>query len=133
VQIEGVSVASIIEFDLSGDHSAAKAVVQAAAVSQGFAAEPTGDWSFFLTRGSSKKTMLLGAMAGKDFFLKFGLDFSVTDGHLVARLSRDVASSAIRGGVLGASKASDSFQQVADAVGAAVTQAGIFLANRTVS
>jgi hypothetical protein len=35
--------------------------------------------------------------------------------------------------VIGASKAATAFQDVADAVGAAVTQAGIFLADRTVS
>ncbi|MEP6842022.1 MAG: hypothetical protein ABJA11_00790 [Pseudolysinimonas sp.] len=126
-------MASIIEFDVSGDQTAAKAVVQAAALAQGFTAEPTGDWSYFLTRGKSTKTFLLGAMAGKDFYLKFGLDFSVADGHLVVRLSRDVASSAIRGGVIGATKASGVFQQLADAVGAAVTQAGTFMATRTVS
>ena len=126
-------MASVIEFDVSGDQNAAKGVVQAAAAAQGFAVEPTGDWSAFLTRGSSTKSLLLGALAGKDFYLKFGLDFSVADGHLVARLSRDVASSALRGGVIGASKASTAFQDLADAVGGAVTQAGIFLANRTVS
>lgn len=126
-------MASVIEFDLSGDQTAAKAVVQQAVATQGFALEPTSDWSFVLTRGSSTKSLLLGAMAGKDFYLKFGLDFSVADSHLVARLSRDVASSALRGGVLGASRASDAFQQLADTVGAASTEAGIFLANRTIS
>ena len=126
-------MASVIEFDLSGDNAAAKQVVETAAAAQGFAVEATGDWSAFLIRGSSTKSLLLGAMAGKDFYLKFGLDFSVNDGHLVARLSRDVASSALRGGVIGASKASSAFQELADAVGAATTQAGIFLANRTVS
>jgi len=126
-------MASVIEFDLSGDQAAAKGIVQAATAAEGFAFEPTGDWSGILTRGNSTKSLLLGAMAGKDFFLKFGLDFSVADGHLVARLSRDVASTAIRGGVLGASRASDAFQKLAGAVGTAATQAGIFLANRTVS
>lgn len=126
-------MASVIEFDVSGDQAAAKAVVHTAVAGQGFALEPTGDWSATLTRGSSTKSLLLGALAGKDFYLKFGLDFSEADGHLVARLSRDVASSAIRGGVIGASRASDAFQQLADAVGSALTQAGIFLANRTVS
>ena len=126
-------MASIIEFDLSGDQTAAKGIVQAAAAAQGFAVEPAGEWTSFLIRGSSTKSLLLGALAGKDFYLKFGLDFSAVDGHLVARLSRDVASSALRGGMLGVSRASESFQQLADGVGAAATQAGIFLANRTVA
>ncbi len=126
-------MASVIEFDLSGDQTAAKGLVQTAVVSQGFAVEPTGEWSALLTRGSSTKSLLLGALAGKDFYLKFGVDFSMADGHLVARLSRDVASAALRGGMVGASRASAEFQKLADAVGAAVTQAGIFLASRTVS
>ena len=126
-------MASIIEFDLSGDQTAAKGIVQTAVAAQGFAVEPADEWKSFLTRGNSTKSLLLGALAGKDFYLKFGLDFSAADGHLVARLSRDVASSALRGGVLGASRASEAFQQLADGVGAAATQAGIFLANRTVA
>jgi len=126
-------MASVIEFDLSGDQVAAKGVVQNAVTGQGFALEPTGDWSAMLTRGSSTKSLLLGAMAGKDFSLKFGLAFSAKGGKLVARLSRDVASSAFRGGVIGASRASDAFQKLADAIGAATTQAGIFVANRTLS
>ena len=126
-------MASQIEFTLSGDQTAARDIVLAATAAQGFAAQATNEWSYLLTRGSNGKTLLLGAMAGKDFYLKFGVDFSVAVDGFVARLSRDVAGSALRGGVIGASKASDAFQQVADAVGAAATQAGIYVANRTVS
>jgi hypothetical protein len=126
-------MASVIEFDLSGDQLAARQTVEAAAVAEGFAFEPSGEWSGFVTRGSSIKSLLLGAMAGKDFYLKFGLDFSAKEGQTVARLSRDVASSAFRGGVIGASRASDAFQKLADAIGAATTQAGIFVANRTLA
>lgn len=126
-------MASTIEFILSGEQAAARDVVLAATASQGFAPQAQNEWSYLLTRGSSTKSMLLGAMAGKDFYLKFGLDFSAADTGFVARLARDVASSALRGGVIGASKASDAFQQLADAVGAAATQAGIFVSNRTVA
>ena len=126
-------MASVIEFTLSGDQAAARDVVLAATAAQGFAAQATNEWSYLLTRGSSTKSLLLGAMAGKGFYLKFGVDFSVAADGFVARLSRDVASAALRGGVIGASKASDSFQQLADAVGAAVTKAGMYVADRKVS
>jgi hypothetical protein len=126
-------MASQIEFTLSGDQTAARDVVLAATAAQGFAGQANSEWSYLLTRGNSTKSMLLGAMAGKDFYLKFGVDFSVAGDAFVARLSRDVAASAVRGGLIGASKASDAFQQLADAVGAAVTQAGIYVASRTVS
>ena len=126
-------MASVIEFTLSGDQAAARDIVLAATAAQGFAAEATNEWSYLLTRGSNGKSLLLGALAGKDFYLKFGVDFSVAGDGFVARLSRDVAGSALRGGVLGASRASEAFQQLADAVGAAATQAGIYVANRTVA
>ena len=126
-------MASQIEFTLSGDQTAARDIVLAATAAQGFAPQATNEWSYLLTRGSNGKSLLLGALAGKDFYLKFGVDFSVAGDGFVARLSRDVAGSALRGGVIGASKASDAFQQLADAVGAAATQAGIYVANRTVS
>ncbi|HEY4225153.1 MAG TPA: hypothetical protein VGM70_05020 [Pseudolysinimonas sp.] len=126
-------MASVIEFTLNGDQAAARDTVMSATASQGFAAQSTNEWSYLLTRGNNTKTLLLGAMAGKDFYLKFGVDFSVAGDGFIARLSRDVAGSALRGGVIGASKASDVFQQLADAVGAAATQAGIYVANRTVS
>jgi hypothetical protein len=126
-------MASQIEFTLSGDQAAARDIVLAATVTQGFAPQATNEWSYLLTRGNNGKSLLLGALAGKDFYLKFGVDFSVAGDAFVARLSRDVAGSALRGGVLGASKASDAFQQLADAVGAAATQAGVYVANRTVA
>ena len=126
-------MASVMEFTLTGDHAATRGVVLAATAAQGFAAQASNEWSYLLTRGSSTKSLLLGALAGKDFYLKFGVDFSVADGHLVARLSRDVASAALRGGMVGASRASGEFQKLGDGVGAAVTQAGIYLASRTVS
>jgi hypothetical protein len=127
-------MASQIEFTLSGDHVAARDIVLVATTAAGFTAAAGGDWSYQLTRGSSTKSLWLGAMAGKDFYLKFALDFSVDSaGGFVARLSRDVASSAVRGGVIGASKASDAFQSLADAVGSATTQAGVFASTRTVA
>jgi hypothetical protein len=127
-------VASMIEFVLSGDHEAAKKVALDAVASQGFTATATDAWNFVLERGSNGLTIAFGALAGSRFYLKFQLGFSVdTDGNLVARLSRDSAGSALRGGVIGASKGAEVFQQVADAIGAATTQAGIFAANRTVA
>jgi hypothetical protein len=126
-------VASMIEFALTGDQEAAKKVVLDAVAQQGFTATARDAWNFDLERGSNGLSIAFGALAGKNFYLKFQLAFSVdAEGKLVARVSRDVAGSALRGGAIGASKASNTFQDVANAIGAAATQAGIFAGNRTV-
>jgi hypothetical protein len=127
-------MASQIEFTLSGEQSAARDVVVSAAESAGYTATAADAWSYQLTRGNKTKSFWLGAMAGKDFHLVFSLDFSAdAAGALVARLSRDSVSSALRGGVIGASRAADEFQKLADAVGTATTHAGVFAATRTVA
>jgi hypothetical protein len=126
-------VASMIEFVLTGDQEAAKKVVLDAIAQQGFAATAVDGWNFDLTRGSNGLTIAFGALAGKNFYMKFHVGFSAdAAGAFVARLSRDATGSALRGGVIGADKANTTFQQVADAVGAATTQAGIFASNRTI-
>jgi hypothetical protein len=121
----------MIEFVLTGDQEAAKQVVLGATVQQGFAATPRDAWNFDLERGSNGLSIAFGALAGKSFYLKFQLGFSVdAEGRLVARLSRDAAGSVLRGGALGASKATTTFDEVANAIGAATTQAGVFAGNR---
>lgn len=41
-------MAFVIKFDLSGDQAAAKGIVQGATATEGFAVEPTSNWSAFL-------------------------------------------------------------------------------------
>jgi hypothetical protein len=126
-------MASMIEFVLSGDQEAAKKVVLDATVAQGFRPLSHDAWNFDIERGSNGLSIAFGALAGKSFYMKFQVGFSVdAEGRIVARLSRDATGSALRGGVLGANRASNTFQEVADAIGAATTQAGIFAGNRTV-
>lgn len=126
-------MASMIEFVLTGDQEAAKKVVLDATAQQGFAATARDAWNFDVERGSNGLSIAFGALAGKKFYMKFQLGFSVDgEGKLVARLSRDTAGSALRGGAIGASRAANTFQEVADAIGAATTQAGIFGGNHTV-
>jgi len=123
----------MIEFVLTGDQEAAKKVVLDATVQQSFTPTARDAWNFDLERGSNGLTIAFGALAGKSFYMKFQLGFSAdAEGRLVARLSRDATGSALRGGAIGASKASNTFQEVADAIGAATTQAGVFAANRTI-
>lgn len=126
-------MASMIEFVLTGDQDAAKKVVLDATVQQGFAPTARDAWNFDIARGSNGLSIAFGALAGRRFYLKFEVGFSVdTEGRLVARLSRDATGSALRGGALGVTRAATAFQEVADAIGAATTRAGVFAASRTV-
>lgn len=126
-------MASMIEFVLSGDQEAAKKVVLDAATTEGFTPTARDAWNFDIARGSNGLTIAFGALAGKSFYMKFQVGFSVdAEGRIVARLARDPAGSALKGGALGASKASSTFQEVANAIGGAATQAGIFVSNQTV-
>lgn len=125
-------MASMIEFVLTGDQEAAKKVVLDAAAEQGFASTARDAWHFDLERGSNGLSLAFGALAGKKFYMKFQLGFSVDgEGKLIARISRDSAGSALRGGAIGASRATNTFQEVADAIGAATTNAKIFGGDRT--
>lgn len=127
-------MASVIEFLLTGEHTAARDVVLGAITANGFAARPTDDWRYELSRGNKRTSFWLGAMAGSKFYLTFSLDFSVDiSGALVARLSRDVVGNALRGGAIGAGVASTEFQIVVDSVGAATSRAAIYSADRVIS
>ena len=126
-------MASAIEFELTGDQEAAKQLVLATLSADGWAVAAKDAWNFEITRGSKGKSMWLGAMAGKDFYIPFSLGFSADpNGHLIARLSRDSLMGAVRGGAIGASKAATVFGETADMIGTAVTQAGIFAATRNI-
>ena len=123
-------MASLIEFVLTGDQENAKRLAVEAAATQGFAATEKGA-SIEFERGSNGLSVAFGVLAGKRFYLKFVLAFSVApDGRLLARLSRDTAGTASRHGAPGVMKASHAFQEVADAIGAATAKAGVFAANR---
>jgi len=123
----------MIEFVLTGDQEAAKKVVLDATTQEGFTPSARDAWNFDIERGSNGLSIAFGALAGKSFYMKFQLGFSVdAEGRVVARLSRDATGSALRGGVIGANKATNTFQDVANAIGAATTQAGIFVRNATI-
>ncbi|MDP9026134.1 MAG: hypothetical protein M3N46_01085 [Actinomycetota bacterium] len=126
-------MASTIEFELTGDAEGAKQLVLAALSNSGWTVNAKDAWNFEITRGSKGKSLWLGAMAGKDFYIPFSLGFSSDpNGHLVARLSRDSVMGAVRGGAIGASKAATVFGETADTIGAAATSAGIFAATRNI-
>lgn len=114
------------DFFLLGDHEAAKHTVASALQREGFAVTTTPAGGLLAKRGSTAATVWLGAMAGKNFHVSFTVDFMVDQqGRLVARLNRNMAGGALKGGVIGAAKTDTAFQETANAIAAAAHQAGV--------
>ncbi|NUU04828.1 hypothetical protein [Leifsonia sp. C5G2] len=115
-------MASAHEFLLLGDHGAAKRLVEAALVSEGFVLTPTPNGGLLAKRGSMPLTLLIGALAGKkNFHVTFIVEYLVSaDGQLVVRLNRNMGSGAIKGGALGAVRVDNAFRDTVNAIHAAM-------------
>jgi predicted dinucleotide-binding enzyme len=121
-------MASSYDFFISGDHNAAKTLIGDALTAEGFTISMNTDGGFHAVRGSTAATVLWGGLAGKKLHMAFDTQFFVDDrGQLVARLVRDLAVSALKGGALGASKTATAFEATSHAVGTALTNAGVLV------
>lgn len=119
-------MASAHDFFLLGDHEAAKQLVFSALAAEGFTVTSTPTGGLLAKRGSAASTFWLGAFAGKNFQMSFLVDFMVDQqGRLVARLNRNMAGGALKGGAIGAAKTDTAFQETANAIAAYLHPAGI--------
>lgn len=124
-------MATSTEFVLDGDPTAARDLVMATLTDAGFRIEDATPGWHKIVRGSAGRTALLGGLAGKGLHMSFLLGFGTDEqGRPTVRLDRDVATSALKGGALGASKTAEVYRQTVDAIGAATTSAGTFVASR---
>ncbi|MBI5160356.1 MAG: hypothetical protein HY996_02925 [Micrococcales bacterium] len=126
-------MAASTTFVLSGDPAAARAVVDGVVAERGYTGELTPNGTVKVSRGSLPKTLLLGALAGKNFHLTYLLDYG-TDaaGNTTATLHRELGGSALKGGAIGASKAAEEYQAFVDAIGHAASQSGAYISHSTV-
>lgn len=116
-------MASSFDYFLLGDHHSARTALQRALETQGFTVTATPNGGLYAKRGSTARTVLLGAMAGSKFVVNLIVDFMTDDqGRLVARLHRDMTSGALMGGALGAAKTATVFGETGDAVAATLVQ-----------
>jgi hypothetical protein len=120
-------MASTYDFTLAGDPEAAHQIVVGALASIGHQVAPLADGTFAVSRGSGTATFWLGALAGNNFHTKFTLQFFDGPGGSVARFTRVGALGGLKGGVIGASKTSDVFNEAARAIDAVTRQSGIFV------
>jgi hypothetical protein len=121
-------VAGQYDIYLSGDAQAAKDLVARVLGEHGFAVESNPNGGFTASRGSAGMTVLLGGLAGKNLQMTFFVEFlSATDGSEIARLSRNTAAGALKGGAIGASRTNNAFADVVNAVVAAAQAAGSYV------
>ena len=108
-------------------------VVAGALSARGFSLEPTPAGGFVAKRGSVAMTVLFGGLSGRQLAMSFTVQIMSLDGQIVARLSRVVTGSVVAGGALGATKTDAEFKASANAIGAAMSAAGILTSSRQVS
>jgi hypothetical protein len=123
-------MAGTYDFFLSETIDQARDRIAGLIASDGFALQATPNGGLTATRGSAGRTALLGAFAGKQMHVRFDVQFFDDGGTIVARLTRDLASGALKGGVIGASRTADVFQQLANTVGLGLDAAGVLKETR---
>lgn len=120
------TMAALYDFFITDTVDASKQVIDAALRSQGFDLASTPEGGLVASRGSTAMTVLFGAMAGKKMHMSFDVQFFVDEqGRTVARLIRNLAAGALKGGAIGASRTAQEFQTTAGAIEQALVSAGI--------
>ena len=114
-----------VDYFVSGDPTAAKAVITSALDGQGFGVTPDAAGNWEVSRGSQAMTVLFGGLAGSRQRLIYRMQFfTAEDGWLVARFYRE-SGTGMMGGAIGISRSSATFLELDTAIGTALTNAGI--------
>jgi hypothetical protein len=119
------------ELILSGNDLRTVPVVVEIAKGLGYDATQPSQQSIKLERGNLTKTLLLGAMAGKNFHISFTFDIGVDDlGNTWLRFDQDGALGAVKGGAIGYAKSKNAYGEFLDTLRRETTQRGLLLGER---
>ncbi|ANJ28085.1 hypothetical protein [Agromyces aureus] len=119
------------ELILSGAEQQTVPVVISIAQGLGYEATQPTAHSIKLERGNLSKTMLLGAMAGKNFHISFTFDIAVDEqGNTWLRFDQDGALGAVKGGAIGYAKSKNAYAEFIDAMRRETAQRGLLLGER---
>ena len=111
-------------FSVSGDPAAARDIVYGVLTDQGFTLTKTDEWSADAERGSSGKSIVLGAFAGKKGrHVKLQITCQPNSEGAVITLTE--GTSGLSGGLIGKSQANTIYTGIYDAVSAAFQNAGV--------
>ncbi|MGI9822153.1 hypothetical protein [Agromyces sp. Marseille-Q5079] len=119
------------ELILSGNDLQTVPVVVSIAKELGYEATQPSERSIKLERGNLTKTLLLGAMAGKNFHISFTFDIGVDQhGNTWLRFDQDGALGAVKGGAIGYAKSKNAYAEFIDTIRRETTQRGLLLGER---
>lgn len=119
------------ELILAGSDTQTVPTVIAIAEELGYTATTPEPGRIKLERGSLNKTVVLGALAGKNFHISFTFDVGVDQlGNTWLRFDQDGALGAIKGGAIGYAKAKNAYAAFVDALRAEVSRRGLLLGHR---
>ncbi|MDR0791642.1 MAG: hypothetical protein LBE47_03775 [Methanomassiliicoccaceae archaeon] len=111
-------------FSVVGDPAAARDIVYGVLTDQGFTMTRIDEWSADAERGSSGKSVIFGAFAGKKGrHVKLQIRCQSTSEGLTVTLTQ--GTSGYSGGLIGKGQADSIYTGVYDAISAALQNAGI--------
>lgn len=115
------------DFFVAADPDATRAIVHGALVHEGYAVTHGDQGTLLATRGSLGLTLFVGGLLNDHtFHTRLDVQLMVApDGRTVARLLRGSGRSAVKGGALGVARGNRAFEQAANAIHAALAQAGV--------
>jgi len=115
------------DFFVAADPDATRARVHDALVREGYTMTAGEQGTLLATRGSLGLTLLVGGLLDdRTFHTRLDVQLMVaSDGRTVARLLRGSGKSALKGGALGVARGNRAFEQAANAIHAALAQAGV--------
>lgn len=133
--MKGGLMASNYSFLLSDSIESARPRIVSALAANGFASEPLSNGGLVATRGSARRTLLLGGLAGKHLHMRFEVQF-LTDtrpegDRVVARISRNLTAGALAGGVIGATRTASVFDELAGRIRDNLAHAGVLIETRS--
>lgn len=113
-----------------GDRDAARATVEEFFVGRGWRARERGPGRIDYERGSRRRTILLGALAGQQFLLTAQIELRETDGTTDVRYRWGVGAGLALGGTLGRRRADRVHGQTAAALEQHLEATGRLLGTR---
>jgi len=119
-------------FSVSGDPAATRDIVYGVLTDQGFTLAKTDEWSADAERGSSGKSIVLGAFAGKKG-RHVKLQIKCEPNSEGSAITLTEGTSGISGGLIGLGQANSIYAGVYDAISAAFQNAGVLTSGNPLS
>ncbi|GAA1490880.1 hypothetical protein [Brachybacterium sacelli] len=105
-----------VELVVRGDRAGVQATLEEFFLGRGWRLRERGDDRLDVERGSRRRTVFLGALAGKAFYLTARIEIRAGEHATVLRYRGDAGAGAALGGILGRHRAARAHQETAAAL-----------------